>query len=139
MADDIEYILQLLCSHTKLERDRALTSLELKLKDPNEFSGNEEKLLALQKSLVSFAESTDCSWEKRVGPLLGAKLVILNGLGSESFHESIRDSALHLMHDDEARVRLASGKWYVLYVRVILCNVIRRPWPRKRLLARFLT
>ncbi|KAJ7369805.1 hypothetical protein OS493_036321 [Desmophyllum pertusum] len=41
---------------------------------------------------------------------MGAKVVILNNLGSDNFSDTLRKQTLQLMHDDEARVRIASGE-----------------------------
>lgn len=106
----VDDILSLLCSHVKLERDRGLQALEEKLKDSSNFTSDVKKVEDLQNSLTEFVTSTDRGWETKQGGLLGSKAVILNNLGSDEFCEALRNQALQLMHDDEARVRIASGK-----------------------------
>ena len=103
-------ILALLCSHVKLERDRGLQALEERLKDSSNFTSDVKKVEDLQNSLTEFVTSTDRGWETKQGGLLGSKAVILNNLGSEDFSKNLRKQALQLMHDDEARVRIASGR-----------------------------
>ena len=103
-------ILVLLCSHVKLERDRGLQTLEGMLKDSSKFASDVKKVEDLQNSLTEFVTSTDRGWETKQGGLLGSKAVILNKLGSDDFSENLRKQALQLMHDDEARVRIATGR-----------------------------
>lgn len=103
-------ILVLLCSHVKLERDRGLQTLEGTLKDSSKFTSDVKKVEDLQNSLTEFVTSTDRGWETKQGGLLGSKAVILNKLGSDDFSENLRKQALQLMHDDEARVRIAAGE-----------------------------
>lgn len=111
MADKtIDDILAVLCSHVKLERDRGLQTLEERLKDSSNFTSDLKKVEDLQNSLTEFVTSTDRGWETKQGGLLGSKALILNNLGSEDFSENLRKQTLQLMHDDEARVRIASGK-----------------------------
>ena len=103
-------ILSLLCSHVKLERDKGLQALEEKLKDSSDFISGVQRVEELQNSLIAFVESTDRGWETKHGGLTGSKAVILKNLASDDFSEALRRQALRLMHDDEARVRIASGK-----------------------------
>ena len=103
-------ILCLLCSHVKLERDKGLQSLEERLKDSSNFTSDVKKVEDLQNSLTEFVTSTDRGWETKHAGLLGSKAVILNNLGSDDFSENLRKQALQLMHDGEARVRIASGR-----------------------------
>ena len=110
-------ILALLCSHVKLERDRGLQTLEESLKDSSNFTSDVKKVEDLQNSLTEFVTSTDRGWETKQGGLLGSKALILNNLGSEDFSENLRKQALQLMHDDEARVRIASGKTTFRFVK----------------------
>ncbi|CAH3155687.1 unnamed protein product [Porites evermanni] len=111
MADKtMDDILSLLCSHTKLERDKGLQVLEEKLKDTSNFSSDSQRVTDFQNSLASLVESTDRGWEAKHGGLIGSKVLILNNLGSDDFTEALRKQALLLMHDDEARVRIASGE-----------------------------
>ena len=107
MTDDI---LSLLCSHTKLERDKGLQVLEEKLKDTSDFSSDSQRVTDFQNSLASLVESNDRGWEAKHGGLIGSKVLVLNNLGSDDFTEALRKQALRLMHDDEARVRIASGE-----------------------------
>ena len=102
-------ILSLLCSHVKLERDKGLQGLEEKLKDSSNFTADDKKVEELLNSLTELVESTDRGWEAKHGGLIGSKAVILNNLGSDGFCEALRQQALRLIHDDEARVRIASG------------------------------
>ncbi|RMX42240.1 hypothetical protein pdam_00011613 [Pocillopora damicornis] len=111
MADKfVSDILALLCSHVKLERDRGLQALEGKLKDTSNFTSDIQQVEDLQNSLIELVTSTDGAWETRHGGLTGSKTFILNNLGSDDFCETLRKKALKLMHDDEARVRIASGE-----------------------------
>jgi len=111
MADKtMDDVLSLLCSHVKLERDKGLQGLEEKLKDSSNFTGDDKKVEELLNSLTELVESTDRGWEAKHGGLIGSKAVILNNLGSDGFCEALRQQALRLMHDDEARVRIASGE-----------------------------
>ena len=103
-------ILCLLCSHVKLERDKGLQTLEERLKDSSNFTSDVKKVEDLQNSLTEFVTSTDRGWETKQAGLLGSKAVILNNLGSDDFSENLRKQALQLMHDGEARVRIASGR-----------------------------
>lgn len=103
-------ILSLLCSHTKLERDKGLQVLEEKLKETSDFSSDSQRVTDFQNSLASLVESTDRGWAAKHGGLIGSKVLILNNLGSDDFTEALRKQALRLMHDDEARVRIASGE-----------------------------
>ena len=103
-------ILCLLCSHVKLERDKGLQTLEERLKDSSNFTSDVKKVEDLQNSLTEFVTSTDRGWETKHAGLLGSKAVILNNLGSDDFSENLRKQALQLMHDGEARVRIASGR-----------------------------
>lgn len=111
MADKtMDDILSLLCSHTKLERDKGLQVLEEKLKDTSDFSSDSQRVTDFQNSLASLVDSTDRGWEAKHGGLIGSKVLIRNNLGSDDFTEALRKQALRLMHDDEARVRIASGE-----------------------------
>ena len=111
MADkSVSDILDLLCSHVKLERDRGLQALEGKLKDTSNFTSDIQQVEDLQNSLIELVTSTDGAWETRHGGLTGSKTFILNNLGSDDFCENLRKKALKLMHDEEARVRIASGE-----------------------------
>ena len=111
MADKtMDDILSLLCSHTKLERDKGLQVLEEKLKDTSNFSSDSQRVTDFQNSLASLVESTDRGWEAKHGGLIGSKVLVLNNLGSDDFTEALRKQALRLMHDEEARVRIASGE-----------------------------
>ena len=103
-------ILRFLCSHVKLERDRGLAALEQKLREPDGLFGDEKSLIELQSSLIHLCDPNGSEWEAKQGGLLGTKLIILDGRCSEEFCETVRNVALNLMHDVEARVRLASGK-----------------------------
>ena len=110
MADiSVSDILNLLSSHVKLERDRGLLALEEKLKDTSNFTSDIRQVEDLQNSLTEFVTSTNGAWETRHGGLIGSKTFILNNLGSDDFCETLRKKSLGLMHDDEARVRIASG------------------------------
>ena len=110
MADKtVSDILSLLCGHVKLERDRGLQALEEKLKDAN-FTSDVKQVEDFQNSLTELVTSTDRGWETKHGGLMGAKAVLLNNLGSDDFSDTLRKQALQLMHDGEARVRIASGK-----------------------------
>ncbi|XP_022785332.1 uncharacterized protein LOC111325729 [Stylophora pistillata] len=111
MADrSVSDILNLLRSHVKLERDRGLLALEEKLKDTSNFTSDIRQVEDLQNSLTEFVTSTDGAWETRHGGLIGSKTFILNNLGSDDFCETLRKKSLGLMHDEEARVRIASGE-----------------------------
>ena len=111
MADKpMDDILSLLCSHTKLERDKGLQVLEEKLRETSDFSSDSQRVTDFQNSLASLVESNDRGWEAKHGGLIGSKVLILNNLGSDDFTETLRKQALRLMHDDEARVRIASGE-----------------------------
>lgn len=111
MADkSVNDILVLLCSHVKLDRDRGLQALEEKLKDPSSFTSDTQQVEDLQNSLTEFVTSTDRTWETRHGGLTGSKALIVNNLGSDDFCETLRKKALQLMHDNEVRVRIASGE-----------------------------
>ena len=124
MADKtMDDILALICSHVKLERDRGLQTLEERLKDSSNFSSDVKKVEDLQNSLTEFVTSTDRGWETKQGGLLGSKAVILNNLGSEDFSENLRKQALQLMHDDEARVRIASGRTTIRFFTWISVNI----------------
>ena len=124
MADNtMDDILVLLCSHVKLERDRGLQTLEERLKDSSSFTSDVKKVEDLQNSLTEFVTSTDRGWETKQGGLLGSKAVILNNLGSEDFSENLRKQALQLMHDDEARVRIASGRTTFRFFTQININI----------------
>ncbi|XP_068751859.1 uncharacterized protein [Montipora capricornis] len=103
-------VLSLLCSHVKLERDKGIQQLEEKLKDSLNFTSDAQKLEDLQNSLTALVQSSDRGWETKHGGLSGSKALILSHLGSDDFCESLRKQALRLMHDDEARVRTASGE-----------------------------
>ena len=110
----MDEILSLLCSHVKLERDRGLQDLEEKLKDTSNFISDAQNVEDLQNSLTALVDSTDRGWEAKHGGLIGSKVLTLNNLGSDDFSETLREQALRLMHDDEARVRIASGKTELL-------------------------
>ncbi|XP_048580229.1 uncharacterized protein LOC116601563 isoform X2 [Nematostella vectensis] len=114
MADNewstvLEKCLNLLCGHAKLDRDKGLNDLEQELNNPEGVRNSPEHLLELQKALIAFVKSND-RWEQKYGGLVGAKLVILADLGSAEFQETTRKLTLSLMHDEEARVRVASGE-----------------------------
>ena len=111
MADKtMDDILSLLCSHVKLDRDKGLRDFEEKLKNTSDIIADVQKFEELQNSLTALVESTDRGWEAKHGGLMGSKTLIQNNLGSDDFCEVLRQQALRLMHDDEARVRIASGK-----------------------------
>ena len=114
-------ILSLLCSHVKLDRDKGLQDFEEKLINTSDFIADIQKLEELQNSLTALVESTDRGWEAKHGGLMGSKAMIQNNLGSDDFCEGVRQQALRLMHDDEARVRIASGKTDFLWFNP-LCN-----------------
>lgn len=99
-------ILKLLCSHVKLERDRGVSSLERLIDDPKDKLPNQEQF---ENSLTTSVQSTDTKWETKHGGLLGAKLIILTGNANEKFLETMKTSAVLLMHDEEFRVRILAG------------------------------
>jgi hypothetical protein len=106
----VDEVLELLCSHVKLDRDRGVSSLEKILSEQEGLKSKQEEINALLKSLVSLVESADKNWEKRHGGLLGAKLVILAGIANNEFLETMKKKSLVLMHDNEFRVRILAGK-----------------------------
>ncbi|XP_077991642.1 uncharacterized protein LOC144445871 [Glandiceps talaboti] len=97
--------LELLCSTTKLERDRGQLELQRQINDANE--GN---LQAIEMALISCLQDSSARWEQKQGALMGSKLVVLNEDSSEEFALTCRLHALHLLNDSEARVRLAAGE-----------------------------
>ena len=107
----MEEILSLLCSHVKLERDKGIQQLEETLKDSKNLVVDVIKLEELKNSLITLVQSTNRGWEAKHGGLTGSKSLILNKLDSDDFCETLRKEALRLMHDDEARVRTASGNF----------------------------
>lgn len=106
----MEEILSLLCSHVKLERDKGIQQLEETLKDSKNLVVDVIKLEELKNSLITLVQSTNRGWEAKHGGLTGSKSLILNKLDTDDFCETLRKEALRLMHDDEARVRTASGE-----------------------------
>ena len=115
---DMSEVVTMLCSHTRLERERALSLFEVRLKDSKGFPATDGKVVSLHEALLSLLDpATGEVWERKLGGLTGCKLVVTSGLGSDSFCESARRNALRLMHDDEPRVRSASGSYQSLTSR----------------------
>jgi len=110
VATGTDEVLDLLCSHVKLDRDRGVSLLEKLLSDKQHgLAANQEDLAAFEKCLVTLVESDGKSWETRHGGLLGAKLVIMAGIASDEFLETMKKDAVVLMHKDEFRERILAG------------------------------
>ena len=105
-----EDILNFLCSHVKLDRDRGLAALEKNLKESDGIFSDEKSLQELQNSFINLVNANGSAWEVKQGAMLGTRLVILDGRCSDDFCEQARLASLNVMHDDEVRVRLASGE-----------------------------
>ncbi|XP_068210561.1 uncharacterized protein [Palaemon carinicauda] len=106
-GQDVESIFTSLCANQKLERDRAVAELGLKVKLlPTEI------LQGLQKNLLDVILDPESPWESKHGSLLGVRLIILTlepDVDSH-FHLEVRQAALKMLTDLEVRVRQAAGE-----------------------------
>uniref|UniRef100_T1JGS2 TOG domain-containing protein n=1 Tax=Strigamia maritima TaxID=126957 RepID=T1JGS2_STRMM len=106
---DVAEILELLCSPKKLERDRAIPSLEKYLQE-----AKAKEIESLGDTFIRNAENSDASWEIRNSSMLGSKCLLAHMHSDEKYCEEfamgIRILALRLLTDDEVRVRMAAGE-----------------------------
>ena len=97
-----EDIIQNLCSHQKLDRDKGLEELRAFCNDEaNNFSQMAPSLLNILK--------TSSTWEARQGSLMGVQVLIENG-DSTSLGKEVLPLLPQLLEDDEPRVRLSAGE-----------------------------
>ncbi|GAB6021645.1 hypothetical protein CHUAL_004229 [Chamberlinius hualienensis] len=102
-------ILQQLCSHLKIDRDKGIQSMEKVV-----ISADNELVNWLGNMLLCKVENDSETWECKHGSLMGLKCIIPHmkrtNANSEQFLQSCKRVALHLLSDGEVRVRLAAGE-----------------------------
>lgn len=111
MNVNIEKEITLLCSHSKLERDKGCLAFDVllsKLKNESECSNRfiqiEDKILLLLE------ESPTKKWEEVFGVLEASKLMIKNEVYSKAFPDKLLKFALQYLEHDEFRVRIVAGE-----------------------------
>ena len=97
-----EEIIQKLCSHQKLDRDKGLEKLRAFLHDGADDSSQ------IAPSLLNVLK-TSTTWEARHGSLVGMRVLIENS-GPISLGEEVLLLLPQLLEDDEPRVRLSAGE-----------------------------
>ncbi|XP_042227117.1 uncharacterized protein LOC121869653 [Homarus americanus] len=106
-GQEVERIIGGLCAAQKLERDRAVADLNVKIKN---FSP--ELIQSLQKALLSIVSDSASPWESKHGSLLGLRVLVLMSeveLENEDQLE-VQQAALKVLTDQEVRVRQAAGE-----------------------------
>ena len=104
-----------LCSKAKLDRDRGFNELQSLVQH-----FNDDQIREIQCELLKLLESEDSSWESRHGGLSGARCLFEEGKvevedddtrieGANPFAYTVIDIAMHLLDDEEFRVRIAAG------------------------------
>ena len=96
-----EEIIQKLCSHQKLDRDKGLEELRAFLHDE---ANNSSQMAA---SLLNILK-TSPTWEARHGSLMGVQVLIENG--NSALGKEVLLLLPQLLEDDEPRVRLSAGE-----------------------------
>eukprot|EP00057_Strongylocentrotus_purpuratus_P004297 XP_003728420.1 PREDICTED: uncharacterized protein LOC100889564 [Strongylocentrotus purpuratus] len=101
-------IIDLLLSTKKLDRDKGLVELHTKCQRSS--ANDQAEIAGVENSLLSVVKDSRSSWEAKHGALLGAK--VLSGFDgtSELFLKEMQKYAMHLLNDQEARVRIAAGE-----------------------------
>jgi len=110
MANEIENTLHLLCSTSRIERERGSSALEVLLAIPKNENGFKH---FLENDLLASLEKC-CSWEMKYGYLMFIKGVISSRGFVHSIDVSVVNAVaflcLECLKDEEARVRLAGGE-----------------------------
>ncbi|XP_066947983.1 uncharacterized protein [Macrobrachium rosenbergii] len=107
VGEELETIVTSLCANQKLERDRAVAELGLKIK-----SLPPGVIESLEKTLLEIILDPKSPWESKHGSLLGVRLIILT-LEPDvdgQFHSDVRQAGLKMLTDLEVRVRQAAGE-----------------------------
>ena len=102
MADSL---MKLLCSSAKIERDRGVQEILLFLNETNK-----DQICMLEQCLNKFLNDKQSPWETKHGSLMGAKVLLKTGNCSNEFALILKNLALDMLDDGEARVRSASGE-----------------------------
>lgn len=97
-----EEILQRLCSHQKLDRDKGIEELRKFLQREADNSSQ------IAPSLLNILK-TSTSWEARHGCLMASKVLIENG-DSSTLGKEVLSLLPQMLEDDEPRVRLSAGE-----------------------------
>ena len=108
-----------LCSKAKLDRDRGFNDLQSLI-----HQCSEEQISEIQNELQKLLENEEGSWENRHGGLSGARCLFEEGKveieedntcidGGNPFAFIVIGIAMHLLDDEEFRVRIAAGKFKV--------------------------
>ncbi|XP_045581052.1 uncharacterized protein [Procambarus clarkii] len=106
-GQEVENVVTRLCASQKLERDRAVADLTLKIK-----SFSPELIESLQKALLNIVSDSSSPWESKHGSLLGLRVLVLAAkLDVESqLQLDVRHASVKLLTDQEVRVRQAAGE-----------------------------
>nr|XP_054758807.1 uncharacterized protein LOC129264874 [Lytechinus pictus] len=100
--------LDLLLSTRKLDRDKGLEELQMKLQRSS--ASDQPEIAGVESALLSALKDSHSSWEAKHGALMGAK--VLSGFDgtSKPFLKEMQNCAMHFLSDSEARVRIAAGE-----------------------------
>lgn len=106
-GQEVERVVGGLCANQKLERDRAVVDLNVKIK-----SFSPELIQSLQKALLNIISDCTSPWESKHGALLGLRAIVLMSEPEveSQIHLELRQAALKILTDQEVRVRQAAGE-----------------------------
>lgn len=108
MGVEVERVVGGLCAAQKLERDRAVADLHLKIK-----SYSSELVLSLHTALLHILTDSTSPWESKHGGLLGMRAMVESsccGDPESPIPGEARQAALRLLTHQEVRVRQAAGE-----------------------------
>jgi len=97
-------IIQKLCSHQKLDRDKGVEELRAFLHHESDNSSHSQIAQALLNTL-----KTSSTWEAKHGCLMGVQVLIENG-NQAPLEKEVIPLLPQLLEDDEPRVRLSAGE-----------------------------
>jgi hypothetical protein len=91
-----------------LEREKAFTKLEAAVDDGSIGGDDVDALDSIQNGVREMVRSEE--WERRLGGLRVAKVLITKGAAMEGFQQEAIQACLVLLEDREVRVRWAVGE-----------------------------
>ena len=124
--------LKLLCSPSKLERDKGYLALKSKiLKEKNICDEVYEISVEFQNDCINFLESTPSksTWEQNFGYLQACKIIVETERFKPEFSKSVVVCGLKFLEDDEFRVRIAAGELLGLLCKHIDQNIYKQCEP----------
>lgn len=107
MSLDAESLLQTVGDHIHLKRERSLATFQQAI-ESNYFQSHPKCLQIVQMGVLSLVASDQ--WEKRLGGLKVAALLVTAGVGDEPFTDAMIQTCKNLLEDPEVRVRWAVGE-----------------------------